>query len=74
MDTDTAKDFISDATIISIILATGEIQLHDTMRCAAETLSISHSSLSKLFKTDDVCCVKSRKNGEIVLRKLCNIG
>lgn len=74
MDPDTAKDFISDATIISIILATGETQLHDTMRCAAETLSISHSSLSKLFKTDDICCVKSRKNGEIVLRKLCNNG
>lgn len=72
MDPDTAKDFISDATIISIILATSEIQLHDTMRCAAETLSISHSSLSKLFKTNDVCCVKSRKNGKIVLRKLCN--
>lgn len=72
MDPDTAKHFISDANIISIILESGEIQLHDTMRCAAETLSISHSSLSKLFKTNDVCCVKSRKNGKIVLRKLCN--
>lgn len=72
MDPDTAIDFISDANIISIILETGEIQLHDTMRCAAETLSISHSSLSKLFKKNDVCCVKSRKNGKIVVRKLYN--
>ena len=73
MDPDTAKHFISDANIISIILESGEIQLHDTLRCAADTLSISHSSLSKLFKTNDVCNVKSRKNGQIVLRKLYNI-
>lgn len=72
MDPDTAKDFISDAIIISIILETNEIQLHNTMRCAAETLSISHSSISKSFKTHDVCCVKSRKNGQVVLRKLYN--
>ena len=72
MDPETAKVFIEEANIISMTLKSGEIQLHDTMRCAAETLNISHSSISKCFKTNDVCVINSRVNGKIVLRKLYN--
>ena len=73
MDQNIAIDFISNATIISITVETGMIQLHDSLRCAADSLSISHTTLSKAFKNTDICSVKSKTNGVIIFRRLHNI-
>lgn len=71
MDITSLKDFINKANYICIN-DDAIVTAHPNLRDIAKYYEIDHSTISKALKGEIIASCKSKTQGNVVIRKLCN--